>query len=156
MVFLWEAIREWRKPEECHDCILIGPVYNDRPSSPLNRRVVHLRRAIKKIEVGDVAAVMGGRGYVRDVQKLGRITVPLLGNLELVPDWIRQILADEKGEVSQEQLLESMVDGITRRIKTVETCPEDEELITLDIFRARVLNRMKDKVFVFKEPSSFL
>src|SRR5271170_3087698 len=155
-VSLFEAISEWRKPQERHACILVGPVYNGKPSSSLNRRVIHLRLREKEIECGDVAAVMGGRGSVRDVEVLGRITVPLIGNLDLVPKWIDWSLSDVKGEVKEEQLLELVVDGIKHRIATTETCREDEETITLDVFKATVVNRMKDKVFVFTEPRSIL
>jgi len=157
-VSLFEAISEWRKPQERHDCILIGPVYNGKPSSSLNRRVIYLRLQEKdsEIECGDVAAVMGGRGSVRDVEVLGRIKVPLIGNLDLVPNWIDWTLKDVKGEVERERLLELVVDGVKSRIATIETCAEDEETITLDVFKATVVNRMKDKVFVFREPRSIL
>jgi|SRR5277367_1276345 hypothetical protein len=155
-VSLFEAIAEWRKPQERHHCILIGPVYNGKASCSLNRRVIHLRLLEKEIECADVAAVMGGKGSIREVEVLGRITVPLIGNLDLVPDWIHWILQDVKGEAGHERLLELVLDGIKHRIATTEKCPEDEESITLDILKATVVNRMKDKVFFYREPRSIL
>src|SRR5271170_1492688 len=96
----------------------------------------------------------GGKRFCRGVGVLGPITVPLIGNLDLVPNWIDWTLKDVKGEVERESLLALVVDGIKSRIATTETCAEDEETITLDVFKATVVNRMKDKVFVFREPRS--
>ena len=131
-----------------HPCILVGPVIDGRQVAPCNRRVLWLRSNKGSIETGDVGAVKAGKGKVSEVELLGRVTVPLEGNLRLVQGWVEEAYQD--GESSVEAVLEIVKDHISASELPTTTV----ELMVLDIFAATVVNRMENKVFVFRTPSS--
>ena len=131
-----------------HSCILVGPVIDGRPVADCNRRVLWLRLNKGTVETGDVGAVKAGKGMVSEVEILGRVTVPLEGNLRLVQGWVEEAFQD--GENSVDAVIEAVKDHIA-----ASDMPSTmEEIMVLDIFRATVVNRMANKVFVFRTPSS--
>jgi len=137
------------QPPYQHPCILVGPVIDGQPVAPCNRRVLCLRPSKRSVETGDMGAVKAGRGRVSELEFLGRVTVPLEGNLQLVQGWVEETYEEANGECSVDTVIESVKDHISATMSTTE-----QEIMTLDIFRATVLNRMENKVFVFRTPSS--
>lgn len=146
-----EAIWPWKKPQFHHQCLLVGPVIDGEPVAPYNRRVIHLKLGCASLETGDVGAVWAGRGKVSEEEFLGRITVPLEGNLTLVQDWVKDIF--DKGD--EGMTMDAVVEGVKTNSNNLNVPQDGTEVIQLDIFKGTVLNKMKDQVFIFKEPTSF-
>lgn len=138
------------KPTYQHHCILVGPVIEGQAVASCNRRVLYLRPSKHSVETGDIGAVKAGRGRVSELEVLGRVTVPLEGNLELIQEWVEETYEETNGDCSVDSVIESVKDHISAFALPTTA----QEVITLDIFRATVHNRMENKVFVFRTPSS--
>lgn len=85
-----------------------------------------------------------------ELEFLGRVTVPLKGNLELVQGWVEETYAELNEDCTVDTVIESVKDHISTSIEPARA----QEIMVLEIFRAVVINRMEDKVFVFRTPSS--
>src|SRR5215471_10568731 len=132
-----------------HPCILVGPVVYGKPVAPYNRTVLYVPRKSYSVEDGSTGAVKAGRGKIRDVIYLGRVTVPLEEHLHIVQHWIEAALKD----MSIGGLSEEVISGIQERIADYSITPS-EKTVQLDVFRAVIVNRMEDKVFVHRTPTS--
>jgi hypothetical protein len=147
---IFSCFGRYKQRQYRHPCILVGPVIDGRPVAHCNRRVLYLRPNKRSVETGDIGAVKDGRGRVSELEFLGRVTVPLEGNLELVQGWVEETYAELNGDCTVDTVIESVKDHISTSIAPARA----QEIMVLEIFRAVVLNRMEDKVFVFRTPSS--
>ena len=136
-----------------YPCVSIGAVFDGKPVSPILRRIIYFRLKDASIQAGDDSGVRAGGGKVVDAEWLGRITVPLEGNLELIQLWIREIF-QESGENTSE---DEIYDGIKRRIVGLGSGAGNDgnDYITLDIFKGKIMSPMKDTVFAYRKPTSF-
>jgi hypothetical protein len=151
--WLLGRIRAPATPHESHPCFLVGKVYNGKPASPLNRRIIHVNLDDGRIETRDIVAVRDGKGKLVNVQLLGRVTVAVSDHLGLVQGWIKEIIrAVEKGIST-----EIIVEGIKARIAGMSPTDIKDPTTTLDVFTGTIVNRTKDMVFgPHREPSSLL
>lgn len=137
----------WGRKRYHHPCILVGPVIDGEPVAPFNRRVLRVRQKPCSVESGSFGAVRHGGGKIKEVTKLGRTTVPLEKHLSIVDLWVEDAL-DGSG------LSRGVVDKIRSQVLSNEN-PDGTGTIELEVFSAVIVNKMKDEVFVYREPSSF-
>ena len=60
-----------------------------------------------------MGAVKAGRGRVSELEFLGRVTVPLEGNLQLVQGWVEETYEEANGDCSVDTVIESVKDHIS-------------------------------------------
>ena len=91
---LWLTCFCLRKAKKhCHPCILVGPVIQGKPVEYFNRRVLWVPAADPyQVESGPYGAVRDGGGVIRDVQRIGRVTVPIEKHLSIVDNWVNDAL----------------------------------------------------------------
>jgi hypothetical protein len=90
--------------------------------------------------------VKGGNGKLVDVQPLGRVTISLEGNMDVVQGWIQEAYDCSEGDCS----FECVIAGVTEHIRPSGMSSSDEEMVQLDVFSGTVVNKMENQVFVFK------
>jgi hypothetical protein len=134
---------------QSHPCILIAPVIDGKPTSLRNRRVLVFHPDRRSIETGDVSAVKAGRGDVQDIQSLGQVTVHIDESMGLVEKWVEEMFHDSNNENSMDEVF----DHIKKRIVAWEPF-EGKRAVQVELFRAVVVNRNKNRIFVFKQPRS--
>jgi hypothetical protein len=129
---------------------MFGPVFEDEPVPEYNRRIIRVPSNSHYIEVGTYGGVMTGGGRIREIEKLGRVTIPLEQHLHIVQDWVGDALKGTEGGLS-----ETVFDLIEERLHTATPTPYGVESMQLDVFRAVIVNRMEDSVFIYRNPTSF-
>lgn len=139
-----------RKKRRYHPCVLVGPVVRGGPVAAFNRRVLHLRLATKSVESGTFGAVKEGGGRITQVRSLGRVTVRFDEHLQVVDEWLEEIMQE-----NFDAPFETIVLELEARIRTNPSPPMGVKTMQLDIFSAWIVNRMEDSVFVYRTPSSF-
>ena len=104
------------------------------------------------VETGTYDAVRTGRGKIKEIQKLGRVTVPLEDHLCVVETWV-----DEALEGSRDGLSEDVICRVQNKMDASSEQPlaANSQVMQLDVFRAVIVNRREDGVFVYRKPSSF-
>jgi hypothetical protein len=132
-----------------HVCLLIGPIIDGEPVEEYNRRVVRVPENSCCVEAGPYGAVTNAGGKVRDIESLGTIIVPTNRHLSTVEEWVEEELNGTVGGLS-----ENVIKKVQARMKAHRLPPEGVETMELEVFRAVIVNRMEDKVFVYKNPSS--
>jgi hypothetical protein len=140
----------WRSPQYDHPCILVGAVVDGSPVAEYNRRVIRVPLNSYSVEVGTYGGVRTGGGKIYDVQWLGRVTVPLEDHLWIVQQWVGEALHGTKGG-----LTETAIQKLKASIDKITAPPSGVEATQLDLFRAVIVNRMEDDVFIYRKPSSF-
>jgi len=136
---------------EHHPCILVGNVVRGDPVAYFNRRVIAIRFDTCSAEEGTYGAVKDGKGRIKNVELLGRVTVLREEQLSIVQHWIEQALKECGGRDSEDAVFE----GIRAEITASKSPISGEETVELDVFRAEIVNRSEDQVFVYRRPSSF-
>ena len=149
---LWLTWLCLRKPKKYyHPCFLVGPVIRGKPVEYFNRRVLSVPAGdVCEVESGPYGAVTDGGGFIRDVQWMGRVSVPIEKHLSIVDNWVNDALDGSVGGLSA-----SVIEAVQKRVDEAGQPPAEGSLMELDIFRAMVVNRREDKVFVYRKPSSF-
>lgn len=140
----------WRGQQYYHPCILVGAVVDGDPVAEYNRRVIRVPSNSYSVEVGTYGGVRTGGGRIYDTQWLGRVTVPLEDHLWIVQQWIGEALLGTDGGLS-----ETAIERLEARIDEITAPPWDTEVMQLDLFRAMIVNRMENDVFIYRNPSSF-
>jgi hypothetical protein len=124
-------------------------VVRDRPVAPFNRTVVWVGDNARSVETGTFGAVKNGGGKIKDIAWLGRVAVPVEDHLWIIQHWVEQILELKVGAQFNEVVNELVV-------QLGRYSPEEGiDTLQLDVFSAVVVNHMEDKVFIYKDPSSF-
>ena len=141
-----------RKPRKYyHPCFLVGPVIRGKPVEYFNRRVLHIPAADAcQFESGPYGAVIEGGGAIRDVLWMGRVMVPIEKHLSIVDNWVNDALNGSEDRVSS-----SVIEAVQKRVDEAGQPPVEGNLMELDVFRAMIVNRREDEVFVYRKPSSF-
>ena len=152
---LWLTCFCLRKAKKhCHPCILVGPVIQGKPVEYFNRRVLWVPAADPyQVESGPYGAVRDGGGVIRDVQRIGRVAVPIEKHLSIVDNWVNDALGG-----SVDGLSGSVIEAVQKRLDEVsqpETSAVEGDTMELDVFSAMIVNRSEDEVFVYRKPSSF-
>ena len=137
-----------RQEKHYHVCILVGVVTSGRPAAYYNRRVICIPRNSLRIDDGTFGGVKAGKGKIKDVELIRRITVRLEDHLDIVQNWAQEAL-QETGIGCPERV----VIGVEARMAKAQT-PSSGELMELDVFRGVIVNRSEDQVFVYKTPIS--
>ena len=133
-----------------HACVLVGPVVNGKPVAHFNRRVLYVPLSSDSVETGTYDAVRTGGGRIKEIHWLGRVTVPIEDHLCIVENWV-----DETLEGSRDGLSDAVIYGLQNKMTSSGDLPEGGEVMQLDVFRAVIVNRREDQVFVYRKPSSF-
>lgn len=120
-----------------------------QPVAPFNRSVLWLPTNARSVETGTFAAVKNGGGKIKGIEWLGRVSVPVEDHLWIVQHWIEVILESNIG-AQFDEVVKQVGDQLARY-----SPEEGVDTLQLDVFRAVVVNRMEDKVFIYKNPSSF-
>ena len=142
----------WNRPErKYHPCILMGSVIYGKPVASFNRRVLDLGLTSGVVQAGTYGAVRAGGGQINQVQWLGRVTVPFEQQLSIVEQWVNEAFKETGIPASED----AVIAGVQARMNDTGILSTDVESVQLDIFRAVIVNRMEDKVFVYKTPTSF-
>jgi hypothetical protein len=137
-----------RKDKIIHNCFLLGPIVREHPVAPFNRSVLWVNPDARKVETGTFQAVKDGGGKIKDVELLGRITVAVEDHLKIVQNRIDEIL-----ESKREWQFAEVVREVRKYLGSYS--PEAGiNTLQLDVFSAVVVNRMENKVFIYKKPSS--
>lgn len=140
----------WRQKElYSHACILVGPVIHGDPVAPFNRSVIWVPLSDRSVETGTFGAVKTGGGKIKDVERLGRVTVPLEDHLWIVEHWVEEALKE-----NHDTLFGDVIKGVQARMIMSPT-PTGGETMELEVFSARIVNHTEDSVFVYRKPSSF-
>ena len=140
----------WGQREQyLHGCLLVGLVIDGEPVAPFNRSVIWIPLSSRSVETGTFRAVKTGKGRIKNVEPIGRITVALEDHLWIVENWAEDVLKEHTGAT-----FEDVVNGVQERMK-LNSPPTEGEAMKLDVFSAVIVNRTKDNVFVYKKPSSF-
>jgi hypothetical protein len=139
-----------RSPQFYHPCILVGAVVEDEPVAGYNHRIIRVPVNSHSIEAGTYGGVRTGGGKIKDIEKLGRVTVPLEQHLDIVQSWVEGALMETDGGLSK-----AVFDQIEAQLHSIPQTPRGVESMQLDVFRAVIVNRMENDVFVYKNPSSF-
>jgi hypothetical protein len=133
-----------------HPCLLVGPVVNGKPVAHFNRRVLYVPLSSDSVETGTYDAVRTGGGKIKEIQWLGRVTVLLEDHLCIVENWV-----DETLEGSRDGLSDAVIHGLQNKMTSAGDPPAGSEVMQLDVFRAVIVNRRENQVFVYRKPSSF-
>jgi len=132
----------------------VGPVIRGKPVEYFNRRVLRVPAAdVCQVESGPYGAVIDGGGVIRDVQWMGRITIPIEKHLSIVDNWVNDALDSSVGGLS-----DSVIEAVQTRIDEVghsEALSAEDNMMELDVFRATIVNRSEDEVFLYHKPNSF-
>jgi hypothetical protein len=139
-----------RRKRYYHRCLLIGPIIDGEPVEPYNRQVLRVRLRSPCVEQGSFGAVRYGGGKIKEVISLGRIVVPVKKHLSTVEKWV-----EEELDGTTEGLTDSVIKKVQARMDGNQPPPEGVEMMELEVFSAFIVNRMEDKVFVYRKPSSF-
>jgi hypothetical protein len=116
-----------------------------------NRRVLHVPVADGfQVESGPYGAVIDGGGVIKDVQWMGRVTVPIEKHLSIVESWVNDALDGSVGRLSG-----SVIEAVEKCMDEAGQPPVEDNMMELDVFRAMIVNRSVDEVFVYRKPSSF-
>ena len=137
-----------RKERHNHICILVGVVTSGRPAADYNRRVIRIPHNSLAIESGSFGGVKTAGGKIKNVELLGRVTVPLEDHLHIVEDWAQEALK-EVGEGCPERVILEVLSRVQKA-----PIPSSGEMIELDIFSGVIVNRLEDQVFAYKTPVS--
>lgn len=132
-----------------HVCLLVGPIIDGEPVEEYNRRVLRVPSNSCCVEPGSYGAVRNGGGKIRDIESLGKIIVPSNRHLSTVEKWVEEELNGTVGGLS-----ENVIRKVQTRMEAHQPPPEGVETMELEVFRAVIVNRKEDKVFVYKNPSS--
>ena len=140
-----------RKPKKYyHPCFLVGPVIRGKPVEYFNRRVLHVPAAdISQVESGPYGAIIDGGGVIRDVQWMGRVTVPIEKHLSIVDNWVNDALNGSEGGLS------GVIEAVQKRVDEAGQPPVEGNMMELDVFHAMIVNRKQDEVFFYRKPTSF-
>jgi hypothetical protein len=129
---------------------MVGPVVGGEPVPEYNRRIIRVAPNSYSVEAGTYGGVMTGGGRIREIVKLGRVTIPLEQHLYIVEHWVGDALQGTEGGLS-----DTVFDRIEERLHTETPAPYGVESMQLDVFRAVIINHMENDVFVYRNPSSF-
>jgi hypothetical protein len=140
-----------RPERQFHPCILVGTIIRGQPIAEYNRRVISFRADIGYVQEGSFAAVRAGKGTVSEVELMGRVKVASEEQLSVVQNWVEKVWKEAGGNVSEEIIFE----GVKEEIAAREAPAVEEDFVELEIYRACIVNRMRNRVFVYKRPSSF-
>jgi hypothetical protein len=141
----------WSRRSEYHPCILVGNVVRGEPVAYFNRRVIAIRFKTCSAEEGTYRGVKDGKGRIKNVELLGRVTVLREEQLSIARHWIEQALKETGGRGNEEMVFE----GLRAEISASTSPMPGEETVELDIFRAEIVNHSEDQIFVYRRPSSF-
>lgn len=141
---LWSRRRRYY-----HPCLLIGPIIDGDSVEPYNRQVLRVPLGSSCVEQGSFGAVRYGGGKIRDVKSLGTIVVPVKNHLSTVEKWV-----EEQLDGTMDGLTENVVKKVQARMEANQPPPEGVETMELEVFRAVIVNRMDDKVFIYRNPTS--
>ena len=72
-----------RREQYLHACLLVGPVIDGEPVAPFNRSVIWVPLSARSVETGTFGAVKTGKGKIKNIEALGRVTVALEDHLGL-------------------------------------------------------------------------
>jgi hypothetical protein len=128
----------------------VGPVIDDEPVAEYNRRIIHVPSNSHSVDAGTYGGVTTGGGKITEVEKLGRVTVPLEQHLYIVERWVGDALEGTVGGLS-----ETVFDRVETRLHSIAPAAWGVESMQLDVFRAVIVNRMENDVFVYRNPTSF-
>ena len=142
----WTCLRKSKK--YYHPCFLVGPVVRGKPVEYFNRRVVCVLEA-DVCESGSYGAVIDAGGVIRDVQWMGRVTVPIEKHLSIVDNWVNDALDGFVGGISV-----GVIEAVQKHVDDAGQSPLDGNMMELDVFRAMIVNRKKDEVFLYRKPRS--
>ena len=140
-----------RIPQQYHPCILVGSVVYGKPVPDFNRRPIAFRIDTGEVEDGSTTEVEAGRGSIRRVEYLGRVKVPEEEQLCIVQLWLKTAMKEAGRSISDETIFEA----VEAAIKENPTPPANLRTVELDIFRGYVINRLRGRPFVYRQPSSF-
>lgn len=129
---------------------MVGPVVEGEPVPEYNRRIIRVPLNSHFVESGTYGGVLTGGGKIKEIEKLGRVTIPLEQHLHIVQDWVGDAL-----QGTEEGLSGAVFDRIEERIRAATPTPYNVESMQLDVFRAVIVNRMENNVFVYRDPTSF-
>jgi hypothetical protein len=124
-------------------------VFNGEPVSSFNRTVVWVPFNGCSVETGSIGAVKTCSGKIKNIERLGRVTVDLEDHLRIVQQWIGEALKESNGDA-----FEDIIQGVEARMDTL-TPPNGKKTVVLDVFSAIIVNNSRDNVFKYKTPSSF-
>jgi hypothetical protein len=141
-----------RLPEQHHPCILVGSLVYGKPVPEFNRRVIAFRIDTGEVEEGSVPAVQAGKGTIKGIGILGRVQVPEEEQLCVVQEWL-QTAMKEAGQNLSEGLIFEAVRAACIANRTQPT--DIDTKVEMEIFRGYIVNRLRNRPFVYKRPSSF-
>lgn len=138
-----------RKDRKFHSCFLVGPVVRGEPVAYFNRSIIWVRFDARSVETGTFGGMENAGGKIQDIEWLGRVTVPVEDHLWVIQHWVEETLESHLGGD-----FERVIKGVKAMMET-SVPREGTDTMQLDVFSAVVVNRMENKVFVYKKPSSF-
>jgi hypothetical protein len=102
------------------------------------------------VEEGSFRGMKAGKGSMKGVEFLGSARVPVEES-DIVQMWTEKYMKETAGNVSEDSIFEA----VKEEIRMKEPPPADVESVELEIFTGYVVNRLKNRAFVYKRPSSF-
>jgi hypothetical protein len=139
----------FRGPQYIHTCLLVGLVIDEEPVASFNRSVIWIPPSGRSVETGTVGAVKAGKGKIKKVETLGRVTVALEDHLWIVEHWAEDVLKEHAGIN-----FEDVVKGVQERMN-LNSPPTEGKTVDLIVYSGDIVNRTENNVFVYKKPSSF-
>lgn len=144
----WTCLRKSKK--YYHPCFLVGPVVRGKPVEYFNRRVICVPGADDcQVESGSYGAVIDAGGVIKNVQWMGKITVPIEKHLSIVENWVNDALDGSVGGISV-----GVIEAVQKHLDNAGQSPLDGNMMELDVFCAIIVNRKKDEVFLYRKPRS--
>lgn len=140
-----------RLPEQHHPCILVGSVIYGKPVADFNRRLIAFRIDTRAVEDGSVPEVEAGKGEIKGVEKLGRVTVLLEEQLCIIQEWLKVVMKEAGQNISEDTVYK----GIQAFIRENQKPRNGVKTVELEIFKGYVVNRLRNRPFAYRKPSSF-
>ena len=131
----------------CHPCLLVGSVIRGKPVAVFNRRVIALWTESQSVEEGSLTAVEAGKGKIMCEEYLGRVKVKIEEQISAVHKWAENAMKEGGDD-------EAIFKKVEAEMVANKTSGNDVEVVELDVYRAYVVNRLREHVFVATKPSS--